>query len=200
MGARTGGRSERVVREVLDATIEELARVGYAALRTEDVAARAGVAKTTVYRRWPTKHELVEAAVREAARIDDPLPDTGTLRGDVVALVQATVGRLGTPQARAIARLVGNEAAADPDVDRFARKLRDDKRAQHARVIVRAQERGEIPADVDPALVIEVAFAPLVARAIRFGEKTPLEKIERIVDLVVTGAEHGGGKKRRSRR
>ena len=52
---RVGGRSERVVRDVLDASAKELARVGYAALRMDDVAAAAGVNKTTVYRRWPTK-------------------------------------------------------------------------------------------------------------------------------------------------
>ena len=55
VGARTGGRSERVVRDVLRAAIEELSTNGYSALRVEDVAARAGVNKTTVYRRWPTK-------------------------------------------------------------------------------------------------------------------------------------------------
>lgn len=192
VGARTGGRSERVVHDVLEATIDELARVGYAALRMEDVAARAGVAKTTVYRRWPTKAELVEAAVREAARIDDPIPDTGTLRGDLVELVQVNVGRLALPRARALGRLVTNEGG-DPDVDRLARKLRDDKRAAHARVLERAKERGELPAEVDAGLVIEVLFAPLVARALRFGEKPTVEQIERVIDLVLRGAENGGG-------
>lgn len=195
VGARTGGRSERVVRKVLEATIDELARVGYVALRMDDVAARAGVAKTTVYRRWPTKPELVEAAIRDAARFHDPLPDTGDVRGDLVALVQATVGRLGTPSARAIARLVATES--DPEIARLAKKLRDDKRRSHAEVVVRAQARGELPKDVDPTLLVEVAFAPIVTRVMRSAEQPPLEEIERVVDLVVTGAENGGGVRRR---
>jgi AcrR family transcriptional regulator len=192
VGARTGGRSERVVHDVLEATIDELARVGYAALRMDDVAARAGVAKTTVYRRWPTKAELVDAAVREAARIDDPIPDTGSLRSDLVELLQVNVGRMALPKARALARLVANEGG-DPEVDRLARKVRDEKRASHARVLERAKQRGELPAEVDSGLVVEVLFAPLVARTLRYGQKPTAEEIARIVDLVLAGAENGGG-------
>lgn len=192
VGARTGGRSERVVHDVLEATIDELARVGYAALRMDDVAARAGVAKTTVYRRWPTKAELVETAVRDAARVDDPIPDNGDVRKDLIELLHVNVGRIATPRARALARLMTNEGG-DPDVDRLTRKIRDDKRAQHARVIERAKDRGEVPADVDAGLVVEVVFASLVARAIRYGEKPTPEQIERVVDLVLAGAENGGG-------
>ena len=84
VGARTGGRSERVVRDVLRATIDELARSGYAALRVDDVAARAGVNKTTVYRRWPTKTDLVAAAIRASAGQHEPVPDTGSARRDLV--------------------------------------------------------------------------------------------------------------------
>src|SRR5689334_5086908 len=82
--ARVGGRSERVVRDVLTAAVAELARVGYVALRVEDVAAGAGVNKTTVYRRWPTKAALVTAALRTT---DEPeLPETGALRQDLFEL------------------------------------------------------------------------------------------------------------------
>src|SRR5262249_40598485 len=80
--ARIGGRSERVVRAVLAATTAELGRVGYAALRMEDVATTAGVNKTTVYRRWPTKADLVGAAMRGLGAPAQPAPDTGSLRGD----------------------------------------------------------------------------------------------------------------------
>lgn len=174
-----------MVRDVFEATIDELARAGYGALRTDEVAARAGVAKTTIYRRWPTKAALVEAALRDAARFEEPLPDTGTLREDLVLLVQATVGRLSSPRARAIARLVSNEA--DPEVDQLARKLKEERRRGHSVVVVRAQERGEIASSVDPSLVIEVVLAPIFTRVVR-GERPSRETIEAIVDLVVFGA------------
>lgn len=61
--ARTRGRAANVVHRVVSATADELSRVGYAALRVEDVAARSGVHKTTIYRRWPTKTELVAATI-----------------------------------------------------------------------------------------------------------------------------------------
>ena len=80
-GVRVKGRAARVVSDVLIATAEELTRVGYAAFRVEDVAARSGVNKTTIYRRWPTKPELVTAAVRT--------PDSAS--GAIMATVMAVV-------------------------------------------------------------------------------------------------------------
>src|SRR3984885_1261290 len=88
---RRGGRSARVVAEVLRATAEELARVGYAALRMEDVARAAGVNKTTVYRRWPTKMRLVAEAMRHERERRSVAPDTGSLREDLRVMLTALV-------------------------------------------------------------------------------------------------------------
>src|SRR5918996_1680041 len=82
-----GGRSEQVVRRVLDAALVELARSGYAGFRMDGVASRARVNKTTIYRRWPTRAALVTALVdrmRTPLR-EKPLPDTGQLEPDLVA-------------------------------------------------------------------------------------------------------------------
>lgn len=196
IGARTGGRAERVVRVVLKATLAELARVGYGALRTEDVATRAGVAKTTIYRRWPTKFELVDAAIRAKARVGEEVADTGNARADLLALALASLDRLKTPIGRAVARLITTEAS-NPEVERLARRLREDSRTSRARVVERAKERGELPSDVDAMLVVELIFAPIVSRAIRFGELPEPEYVARVVDLVLTGAAHGGGTPRR---
>src|SRR5689334_17439746 len=90
-GVRTRGRSARVVEEVLKATLEEIGQRGYQTMRIEDVAARSGVNKTTIYRRWPTKLDLLAAAVRHFAPVPDP-PETGTLRGDLLVLLR-TIAR-----------------------------------------------------------------------------------------------------------
>ena len=87
-GLRVQGRSARVVDAVLKAVAEQLGLVGYAALRIEDVAARSGVNKTTIYRRWPNKHELVHAVLTESSyRME--VPDTGALRSDVHQMLHA---------------------------------------------------------------------------------------------------------------
>src|SRR3712207_1543584 len=80
---RPGGRSARVRAAVLSATIDALVDVGYDGLSVEDVARRAGVHKTTVYRRWPTRAALVAEATRERSQQVIPVPDTGTLAGDL---------------------------------------------------------------------------------------------------------------------
>src|SRR3954454_17804776 len=81
--SRPGGRSERVRSSVLAAAQELLAEGGYDALRVEDVASRAGVHKTTVYRRWPTKADLVMAVVEGRSEERVPVPDTGSLEDDL---------------------------------------------------------------------------------------------------------------------
>ncbi|MET0594200.1 MAG: TetR/AcrR family transcriptional regulator [Polyangiaceae bacterium] len=195
-GARSGGRSERVVEAVLRATLTELGRVGYAALRHDDIAQSAGVAKTTIYRRWPTKVELVEAAIGEFGRsYDDDLPDEGSVRADMLVLLESAMKRLSTPEGRAIARMVTMEGA-DPEIDAICRKLKERSRKHRASLVVRAQKRGLLPKDADPALIVDSVFSLVMSRLLRFGEKVDRPTCERLIDLVVTGAEHGGGKRR----
>ena len=193
-GARTGGRSERVVASVLAAALTELARVGYAALRLEDVATQAGVAKTTVYRRWPTKPELVRAAIQHAVEYDDPLPDTGSLRTDLLVMLERPMKLIGTPEGMAVARMSTTESA-DPEVDELCRNVRDMARRRRASVVVRAQERGELPAEADPMLITDSVFVMPMSRLLRYGERLDRGTCERLIDLVVTGAEHGGGQR-----
>lgn len=198
-GARTGGRSERVVASVLTAALTELAHVGYVAMRLEDVASRAGVAKTTVYRRWPTKSELVRDAIQHAVATETPLPDTGSVRKDLLALLERSMALMSTAEGLAVARLITTESVA-PEVDELCRSLREDVRTRRASLVVRAQERGEIPADADPLLMTDAIFTVAMSRLIRYGERLDRETCERLIDLVVTGAEHGGGERATSGR
>src|ERR1700691_2906043 len=108
VAVRAGGRSARVVSEVLRATAEELARVGYVALRMEDVARAAGVNKTTVYRRWPTKMQLVTERMRREGELCGPLPDTGSLREDLCIMLRALAEHGSSPLARAWLSELGN--------------------------------------------------------------------------------------------
>lgn len=197
VGVRTGGRSERIVASVLEAAVAELAAVGYGALRLEDVATRAGVAKTTIYRRWPTKLDLVQEAFRSITAWHEPLPDTGSVRGDILALIDRAIALCKTEQGRAISRIITTELYSDSDFEKVARNMRDESRAYRARIVEAAVVRGELPEDTDAVIVMDAIFAPIMTRIVKFNETVDRKTRERIVDLVITGAEHGGGRKKR---
>lgn len=192
-GVRPGGRSERVVASVFEAALMELAEVGYTALRLDDVATRAGVAKTTIYRRWPSKFELVGDALRQVRTWHEPLPDTGRVRQDIYTLLDRAVRLLSEGQGRAVARVMTTEHG-DPEFERLARQMRDESRSYRARIIENAITRGELPNYTDSNMVMDSIFAPIMTRIIKFNEKVDRTTRERIIDLVITGAEHGGGR------
>ena len=200
VGVRTGGRSERVVAAVMEATLAELARVGFALLRLDDVAERAGVAKTTLYRRWPTKALLVVDALRSMT-VKEDVPDTGSLRDDLLLMVERTQRKLSTPEGRALARVVTTDGAdkSNVELEALCRELRDEIRVKRQRVVDQAKERGALQADVDADVLLDAVFGGIVGRLLRFGERTDRSTCERLIDLVVTGAEHGGGVRRKKR-
>ena len=106
---------------------------------------------------------------------------------------------MSTPEGLALARLVTTESV-DPELDELCRSLREDARNRRASLVVRAQERGELPAEADPMLITDSVFVFAISRLIRYGERLDRPTCERLIDLVVTGAEHGGGQRGSSRR
>lgn len=190
---RTGGRSARVVAEVLSATLTIFSEVGYGGLSIEAVALRAGVNKTTIYRRWPSKADLVEAAFI-SLRDDDPEPpDTGSLQGDLLEVLSSWASKLVTPRRRAImhAVLLGN---SDPEMQRLVRRMREQRPAIPHVVFERAVARGELPKGSDTQLIAGALLGPLHNRA--FWKREPIDApfIRALVKLVVTGALAGGAR------
>ena len=188
---RPAGGSDAIVRAVLEATLAELAARGYERLRVEDVAAAAGMNKTSIYRRWPTKADLVLAAVdgtRDGAR---PFRETGDLRADLVALLRAKVRRVATPGGRAIGRALFSIDADDP----VAAVIRARRYSLPASVVQRAIERGELAPDVDAAFVSELLLAPVLHRLFVTNEPVGRAFVERVVDHVL----HGVGRRPRRR-
>lgn len=155
-----GGRPRDEAREqaILDAAIELLSEVGYDAMSIEAIAVRAKSSKATIYRRWPGKAELVADAIRrrsEPALAD--LPDTGSLRGDLLVLVQRMLDNMEGVDG---GLLCGLAVAVRTDAE-FGRLMashsHEDKLRSVASILSRAKARGEIPAGVDPALILQVA-------------------------------------------
>lgn len=174
----------------------ELASVGYTALRLEDVATRAGVAKTTIYRRWPTKFDLVGDALRNVTAWYEPIPDTGDVRADILLLIDRAIRLMNEDEGRALARVMTTEHG-DAEFERLAKQMRDESRGYRARIIQNAIDRGDLPADTDANVVTDSIFAPIMSRIVKWNEKIDRGTRERIVDLVITGAEHGGGKRKK---
>lgn len=182
---RTGGRSARVREAVLTATLEQVTEHGIEGLTIGDVAARAGVAETTIYRRWGTRMALIADAVTELAAAGNPVPDTGSLRGDLGLLAEQVSQLISRP---GIARLVGTTVAlsADPEVDAARRRFWRDRFERGSQVIVRAIERGELPAAVVPRSVLETLSAPLYFRLLVGDEPIDEAFIARCVEDTLT--------------
>lgn len=183
---RLGGRSARVVTSVLAATLDEVAAVGYRALRVEDVAARASVNKTSIYRRWPTKAALVEAALFwHAAPSVDP-PDTGTIEGDALEALRRVVARRSSTLGRALFRVALVERD-DPELRALSKRVGAELRAQLEKMVRRARERGELAASVRPALVVDALLGPVSGRLQR-DEDVDARYLRELVALVLDGA------------
>ncbi len=190
-GVRTQGRAARVVEGVLCAAAEELSRVGYAALRVEDVATRSGVNKTTIYRRWPNKAALITAAVSRVIRAQS-LPDTGSLRQDALEILLDFVRLASTPLGLGIMRTLQLERA-HPDVDPIARNLRQHNRAARIALVERAIARGQLPPGTDPELVVDLLFSPTISRILTHGQALSERQVSAMVDVALAGLATGAG-------
>jgi len=183
---RPPGGSEPIVGAILDATLKLLGSHGYAALRVEDVAARAGVNKTSVYRRWPAKSDLVTAALHAFQDQAGPEPDTGSLRGDVISMLRTSRARMRSPAGVAIIRAVF--AADDPGVTQLARSIWDRSYARPSPMFERAMARGELPSDTDTAFLRELLMAPVLQRIFMLHESADETYLARVVDAVLPRA------------
>jgi AcrR family transcriptional regulator len=171
---------------VLDAASDLLAQEGYGGFTVDGVAARSGVAKTTIYRHWPTRFDLLSATI---ACYSDcaPTPDTGTLRGDVdVLLKQLAVELAEAPWSRSMPGML-DAAERDPELATAQLAIFDAHGAALREVLVRAQARGELRAHVD----LEVAFAalagPMFFRRLMLRQRTTSHQVDELIEQVLTG-------------
>jgi AcrR family transcriptional regulator len=181
-------RGAPVVRRIMTAVLGELGRVGYAALRVEDVALRAGVNKTTVYRRWPTKESLVRAALSSIAASHGmtKLPDTGSVRGDLVASARRFAVFASSPIGQSLIRMMAAEHPHS-ELMAIAHSLRDAQEQGPTAILARARDRGELRPGVEPRLVADILIASCERCLSRPGG-IDLELLERILDVVLDGA------------
>jgi AcrR family transcriptional regulator len=182
-------RSEKARAAVLDAAAELLLDRGLAAVSMDAVADRAGVSKATIYRWWPTKESLaLDALYTNWAAAGPPSRDTGSLRGDLLALLRPWA-RLASsrPYGRVIAALL-TEVQTDPAfAAEYRQRVVEPRRDQARAVIRRAVERGEIAAGTQVEVVLDLLYGPLYHRLLHGHADLDDQFVSDVIDAVLDG-------------
>jgi AcrR family transcriptional regulator len=184
---RVGGRSARVREAVFGATLALLAEGGLEALTVAGVAARAGVHETSIYRRWKTKEALVVAAIYEHTAEAIPLPDTGSVRTDLIVLLRSALRFLRSPLGSAVVRTSVALPASD-ETSSLRRAFWARRFPEALAILARGVERGEIAPGVDHQLMLELFIGLFHLRVFVIDDPNDDGLPERVVDLVLTGA------------
>jgi AcrR family transcriptional regulator len=174
-------------REILDATLDVLADVGYDRLTMDAVASRAKASKATLYRRWSTKQALVVDSVC-SQKSSAPVPDTGSLRGDLVAL-HCALGGFRDPRNLAVMAAVITAMARDEEfAETYRRDFIGPKVAASRAIFERARARGEIAEGVDVSLLAPALPGIVLHRVFLLGEEATPEIIARVIDQIIIPA------------
>lgn len=190
---RPGGRNARVRGRILAATVELVARDGIAGLRYEEVAELAGVHKTSVYRNWPDREELVVDALLRYAEDLASVADTGDLHRDLADFLMGLAGGLETPFGRTLEQAL-RPARQSPPVRQALARILDQRVAVLRRRVEAAVERGELP-PVDSAFLGEMISGPVhlvVNRGLRSFTRADAERIVAVVLAGVRATARGG--------
>jgi AcrR family transcriptional regulator len=183
-------RSQQSRAAVLRATSELMREVGLRAMTTEDIAARSGASKATIYKWWPNKYAVaVEAFLSEMA-VESADPDTGSAREDFRRALRGMVHFYTGENGRAYAQLVG-AAQFDPKIGAELRDHLVGSRRELVRAIWdRGVARGELRADVDPEVAIDLIFAPAMYRLVAGHAPLDDTAAEAVVDAAIRGLAH----------
>ena len=189
---RPGGRTARTRAAVLQAVISELAENGYAGTTVERIAARAGVAKTTIYRRWGGLNGLLADLMAQYAAREIPVPDTGHLDSDLRALAREILASLQHPAIRAafgsIVAAAIQEQAAQEVLSRFIAA----RTATMTVIVRRASQRGDLPDGIDAAEVLQIVTAQIYYRLFIVGEQPSQALADRAAATAAAAARANG--------
>lgn len=180
-------RSERAHQAILTAARELLIEGGFSALRLEHVAARAGVGKATIYRRWSSKEALAQDLLLQLAGPHIAVAETGNTREELLAAVTNPMRALTETDFGPVIRAMLAQIASNPSIgDPFRATVVAARRTEVARVIRRGIARGDLRADADSALATELLVGPVYFRLL-FGGVLDLDFAERVVDGMLRG-------------
>lgn len=185
--ARPPGRPRSTLADeaIRDAAVELFAEHGFEGLCVEDVAARAGVSKATIYRRYPSKVDLVVEAAGCLAEQEIAFPDTGNLREDLRALGRALISGARTSPAGRVMAVMVFETRRYPELDESYRRFIADRRARTREVLRKGVERGELPADTNLDLMSGMLVGPILHRFLVTREPLNDAFVDALVDALL---------------
>jgi AcrR family transcriptional regulator len=193
---RPGGRTARVRESVLQAAGNALVEHGFANLDLGDVAHRAAVGRTTVYRRWGTVNALIADLLTDMAETSQPRADTGSLLGDLQANARLVQQTLTDPRQGTLFRAVIAAATCDAATAEALHRFYQARIAEWAPCVTRAIERGELLDDTDPDEVVKAVSAPLYYRMLASGEPLDQAAADRAADAAAAAARAGAYRRR----
>jgi TetR/AcrR family transcriptional regulator, regulator of autoinduction and epiphytic fitness len=177
-------RVERSRRVILEAVLDELGAVGYGALTIEGVAARAGVGKSTIYRHWSGKLDLVEDAFR-TLKAPVQAPETGTLRERVTGLLEQVACTVEQSTYSACMPALIEAAEHDPQVRDLHRRFSAERRGILVELLREAVDNGELPSDTDPELLGDALVGPILLRRLMLFEPLDPAIVPKLVDQLL---------------
>ncbi len=177
---------------ILQATLDLLAEVGYQSMSIEAIASRAGVGKTTIYRRYTSKEELVADAI-ESLRDDLAIPDSGSFWGDMDILINNAAKKIDSPLGRQTLALIISTASSNPQfAEVYWTKYTKLRREAFVKILERAKSRGEIHKDADVDLIIDLVSGSLYYALIFKPTAEPVEAyMRRTMNLLLKGIGNG---------
>ena len=191
-------RSSEAHRRILDAAQELLSEEGFSDLRLEHVAARAGVGKATIYRRWGSKEALAQELLAELAGPHIAVAETGDTRAELLATVTNPMRAVTDTPFGPVIRALLSQIAVNPTLgDPFRATVVQARRDEVGRVIARGIARGDLRPDADPAIATELLVGPVYFR-LMFGGDLDDAFARRVVEAVLSG--YGRSKKRSKRK
>jgi AcrR family transcriptional regulator len=169
---------------ILEQCLALLGSHGYAGLTLDELAARSGVAKTTILRRWPSKAAVAAAGVERLALQSVDVPDSGTLRTDLLALLHGAVETFVRGRGQFVAWLI-REAGHHPEITDLVHTVIHTRRQAYRRVLALAIARGELAPSVDQELLIDLLIGPVWTRLLITRDPITREYVDAVVDAVL---------------
>jgi AcrR family transcriptional regulator len=186
---RPRGRPRSTIADeaIREAAVDLFAERGYEGFSVEDVADRAAVSKATVYRRYPSKVDLIVEAASCLAADEITFPDTGNLRDDVRGLARSLVETFKTSPAGRVMPVMTFERNRYPELDAGYRRFLADRKTRTRRLLQRAIERGELPPDTDVAVMGSMLVGPIFHRLMITQEPLNDAFVDALVDALLRG-------------
>ncbi len=178
---------------MLAAALDELTEYSFAGMSTARIADRAGVHRTTVHRRWPDQADLITEALLQEAGAAIPIPDTGTVRGDLRSLLRDIAGLIDFPERRRRIRALLADASRSPQIGALVSRVWTARFELGREVIERGVARGELRTDIPPATLLATFVGPLYVRLLITDERIDDEFIEDVIDAGLDGVRAAPG-------